>query len=247
MDNTYKYTIKPSNGWNRNTENPRLKCSRFRLTFERNDNDLFASVYRVLTNQRKRIVSPTNLRQSRAFSHALESGFLFLFCFPIVDCVIFVCWDGLSTFALVIRQSLQTRQTTRSLELVKQSKKWVLHSPEVLNRKTHHCQLAYIAYTMKKNSRISKYELVLVRNWTNQLATLPHASFYILTNESQSFKNGRVIKIRHSKFRKHSLVKIAQNYSSFRQIVNKTILTKQRRYHGLKTQGVKWLNNTSNI
>ena len=81
--------------------------------------DWFASAYRVLTNQKKRIVSSTNQRQLRAFSRALESGYLFLFRFPIIW-LRYIRW--LSTFALVTGQSLQTRQTTRPLDLVKQSK-----------------------------------------------------------------------------------------------------------------------------
>lgn len=65
-----------------NTKIASLKCSSFRLIVERNN--WFASVWRVSTNQRKRIVSSTNQRQNsnqvRAFSRGLESRYLFLFC-----------------------------------------------------------------------------------------------------------------------------------------------------------------------
>ena len=50
-------------------------------------NNWFAPVYRVKTNRRKRIVSRTNQRQLRAFFRALESGYLFLFCFALYSFV----------------------------------------------------------------------------------------------------------------------------------------------------------------
>ena len=99
-----------------------------------------ASVYRVLTNQRKRFFLGLISGNYARFPVLWSQVTYFCFAFRFVDCVIFVCRDWLSTFALVIRQSLQTRQTTRTCCAIKTETKfkWVLHSPEVLNRKTYH-------------------------------------------------------------------------------------------------------------
>ena len=63
VDNTHKHTMKLPTGWKTNAENLRLKCSDSDwLLNEMIMNNWFASVYRVLTNQRKRLFSPTNRR-----------------------------------------------------------------------------------------------------------------------------------------------------------------------------------------